>query len=126
MSSSDEVLKQLNNWHTGSTKLLMTWAIAGAHGWCVGVVKHPHNDMAFRIESVDERDFLFWVNIHPTYNPRFRFLDAGNGIPLHSPYNERERFGKILEISLQVDARTGEPAGRVVLAEFFVESAIDV
>jgi hypothetical protein len=125
MTSSDEVLAQLNKWHKGSTKLLMTWAISGAHGWCVGVVKHPHNDMSFGIESVDEKDFLFWLNIHPTYHPRFRFLDARDGIPFFSPYNDRGRFGKILEISLHVDAQTGESEGRVVLAEFF-EATIDV
>ena len=82
MSSSSEALQQLNNWKSKSTKLFMSWAISGVTGWCEGILKHySSGELHFGVEKIDGRDFLFVINIHLTYGPRFQFLDARDAVP---------------------------------------------
>jgi hypothetical protein len=125
MSSSTEALAQLNKWKSESTKLFMSWAISTVNGWCVGTLMHASSsELHFGIEGIDGKDFLFVVNVHSSYGPRFKFLDARDGVPFFSPRSGATRFGKILEISLAVDS-TGQRQGRVVIAEVFPDEAIE-
>jgi len=125
MSSSTEAFAQLNNWKSGSTKLFMYWAISTVTGWCVGTLMHASSaELHFGIEGIDGKNFLFVVNVHSTYHPRFRFLDTREGVPFFAPQRERSEFGKVLEISLEVDQH-GESKGKVLLAELFPDKAIE-
>jgi hypothetical protein len=126
MNTSTEAFAQLDNWKSKSTKLFMYWAISSASGWCVGVLMHTSSsELHFGIEGIDGKDFLFVVNVHSTYNPRFRFLDTRENWPFFAPQRERSEFGKVLEISLHVD-QLGESKGKVLLAELFPDEAIEV
>jgi len=126
MSSSSEALAQLNEWKSRSAKLFLHWAISTAHGWCVGSLKHAAlSEIHFGIDGIDGKDCLFVINVHPTYHPRFRFVDNSEGLQFFAPRRERSEFGKTLEISLQVD-QYGESKGKVILAEVFPQEAIDV
>ncbi len=125
MSSSSEALEQLNKWKSESTKLFMSWSASIAHGWCTGVLTNVPPELHFEIDGIDGRDCLFVFNVHPTYHPRFKFLDTRDGVPFFSPRSGPTRFGKILEISLSVD-REGNRKGRVVFAEHFSDEAISV
>src|SRR5216684_4311199 len=125
MSSSTEAFTQLNNWKSGSTKLFMYWAISTVTGWCVGTLMHASSaELHFGIEGIDGKNFLFVVNVHSTYHPRFRFLDTREGVPFFAPQRGWSEFGKVLEISLQVDQHGGSK-GRVLLAELFPNEAIE-
>jgi len=125
MSSSTEAFAQLNDWKSASTRLFMYWAISGVTGWCVGTLMHAaSSELHFGIEGIDGKDFLFVVNVHSTNNPRFRLLDAREGVPFFAPQRERSEFGKVLEISLEVDQH-GESKGKVLFAEVFPDKAIE-
>jgi hypothetical protein len=116
MSSSTEALAQLNKWRNESTELFMCMAISTVNGWCVGTLTNPPPELQFVIAGIDGKDFSFWISVHPTYNPRFKFIDAREGLPFRTPQRERDEFGKVLEVSLQVD-EYGESKGRGVFAE---------
>jgi hypothetical protein len=125
MSSSTEALAQLNKWKSESTKLFMSWASSTVHGWCVGTLTLAgSSELHFQIQGVDGKDFLFVANVHSTYGPRFKFLDARDGVPFFTPRSGATRFGKILEISLEVD-QLGQRKGRVLFAEVFPDEAIE-
>ena len=82
MTSSAEALAQLNAWKSESTELFMSWAISTTNGWCAGTLMHvSSSELHFGIEGIDGKDFLFVVNVHATYHPRFKFLDARDGVP---------------------------------------------
>ncbi len=81
--------------------------------------------MHFGIDGVDIKDCLFVINVHPTYHPRFRFVDNSEGLQFFAPRRQRSEFGKTIEISLEVD-QSGESKGKIILAEVFAKEAIDV
>ena len=127
MVSSSEALAQLNEWKSRSAKLFMYWAMSGVTGWCVGVLMHvASSELHFGIETINGKDFLFVINVHPTYQPRFRFVDNRESWQFFAPQRERSEFRKALEINLHVDARSGESSGKVILAEVFPKEAVDV
>src|SRR5260370_37465724 len=103
MSSSSEALAQLNEWKSRSAKLFMYWAISTAHGWCVGSLKNAPPEMHFGIDGIDGKDCLFVINVHPTYHPRFRFVDNREGLQFFAPQRGRSEFVKTLEIILKED-----------------------
>jgi hypothetical protein len=126
MSSSSEAFAQLNEWKSRSAKLFMHWSFSTAHGWCVGLLKHvSSSELHFGIDTIDGKDFLFVINVHATYNPRFSFVDNREAWQFFAPRRERSEFGKGLRIDLQVDA-SGESQGKIILAEVFPKEAIDV
>jgi len=72
----------------------------------------------------DGEDFLFVVNIHRTYNPRFRFVDNRESLQFFAQQRKLTQFGKVLEITLCGTGRD-EVRGRVILAEVFPRVIIE-
>ena len=126
MISASEALVQLQKWKDESTKLFMHWSISTANGWCVGSLTHAaSSEIHFGIDGIDGKDFLFVINIHPTYYPHFKFVDNREAWQFFAPQRERSEFGQGLQIDLQVDQH-GESKGKIVLAEVFAKEAIDL
>jgi hypothetical protein len=82
-------------------------------------------ELHFGIDGIDGRDFLFVVNVHPTYGSRFRFVDNREEWQFFAPQRKRSEFGKALEITLMGDSRD-EVRGKVIFAEVFPKASIDV
>lgn len=119
MIPHDEAIEQLNKWKSGATPLFMHWSLGGVTGWCKGILTHSGKaELQFGIETVDGKDFLFVINVHHTYHPRFRFLDNRETFQFFAPQRDLSQFGTVLEITLHGDGQ-GEVRGRVILAEVF-------
>ena len=125
MASRDEAFAQLNEWKRKSAKLFFHWAAAGAHGWCVGKLEHVASEVHFGIEGIDGKDFLFVMNLHPTYQARYKLGGNPETWPFFAPQRELNQFGNVLEV-FTGEGESGEAGGRFVLAEVFPKEVIQV
>jgi hypothetical protein len=116
---------QMHQWKSTSAKLFLSWSISGVKGWCVGTLQHVSEaELHFGIPGIDGKDFLFVINVHPTYGSRFQFVDNRDAWQFFAPQREKDEFGKALEIALRGDSPS-EIRGKVILAEVFSTGAIE-
>src|SRR5579871_5689638 len=121
----DDAIAQFNEWKEKSTPLFMHWSLGGASGWCKGILTLAgSSELHFSIETIEGKDFLFVINVHLTYDPRFRLVDNRESFQFFAPQRHLTQFGKVLEINLRGNRRE-EERGRVILAEIFPK-VIDV